>query len=77
MAFETRPRATSNEDGASLLSNSRDHMLINQTIGARSNKDTVYNFRASTSHVADDDSDDDFNVPAVPIISRMMDQQEE
>jgi hypothetical protein len=68
--IETRPRATSNEDGASLLSNSRDHMLINQTIGARSNKDTIYQYMPSNAHVAEDDSDDDSNIPDVPIISR-------
>jgi hypothetical protein len=52
-------------------------MLINLTIGPRSNKDTLYQYRPSNSHVADDDSDDDSNIPAVPIISRISHQQED
>ena len=74
ISSETRLRTTSNEEAASLLSNSRDHLLINQTIGARSNKDTFYHYRPKNSHVADDDSDDDSNIPAVPIISTVSHQ---
>lgn len=69
---EARARATSNDDTASLLSNSRDHMLINQTIGPQSNKNTLY--RPSNSRFENDDSDDDSNIPDVPIISRISHQ---